>query len=99
MNFFSITDTQDVDLDAILGELCALESQYKEAANASPRQSSNGEFLCPKSSSNLDRNRNYGCKIDGNIFPTGSDISCYRRTTSNTSPQTGAGKLSYCNLY
>ncbi|XP_065219917.1 amyloid beta A4 precursor protein-binding family B member 1-interacting protein-like isoform X2 [Planococcus citri] len=58
----NLEDTQDVDLDAILGELCALESQYKEAAIASPRQSS-----------------------------TGSDISsCYRRTTSSTSPQTGA---------
>ncbi len=41
----SVTDTQDVDLDAILGELCALESQYKDVADSSPRNSSNGECL------------------------------------------------------
>lgn len=27
--FFRVSDTQDVDLDAVLGELCALESQYQ----------------------------------------------------------------------
>lgn len=30
--YFSwFVDTQDVDLDAILGELCALENEYEEA--------------------------------------------------------------------
>lgn len=42
--FFNFADTQDGDLDALLGELCALESQYKEAASASARNSSNGKF-------------------------------------------------------
>lgn len=31
---FAVADSQDVDLDAILGELCALESQYDEALAA-----------------------------------------------------------------
>ncbi|XKL67953.1 hypothetical protein PGB90_003444 [Kerria lacca] len=57
----NLEDTQDVDLDAILGELCALESQYKDVADVLPRNSSNG-----------------------------SDISYYRRTSSNNSPQSGA---------
>lgn len=36
------TDTQDVDLDAILGELCALESQYdKELSQTSLNKSGN----------------------------------------------------------
>lgn len=43
MCFFLLSDTQDVDLDAILGELCALESQYKDVANSSPHHSSNGK--------------------------------------------------------
>jgi len=29
MFIFGFSDTQDVDLDAVLGELCALESQYQ----------------------------------------------------------------------
>lgn len=29
IDLFLVSDTQDVDLDAVLGELCALESQYQ----------------------------------------------------------------------
>lgn len=49
MGLFSSSDTQDVDLDAILGELCALESQYKDVADSSPRNSSNGTFALRRS--------------------------------------------------
>lgn len=30
---FVFSDTQDVDLDAVLGELCALESQYQSTSS------------------------------------------------------------------
>ena len=45
---FYFTDTQDVDLDAILGELCALESQYKDDNNSSS-QPTNGEQILSSS--------------------------------------------------
>lgn len=36
-HYFCVVDSQDVDLDAILGELCALESQYDaELAQTTP---------------------------------------------------------------
>lgn len=37
LSMANMEDTQDVDLDAILGELCALESQYEEAIQTSTK--------------------------------------------------------------
>lgn len=37
-------DTQDVDLDAVLGELCALESQYQSTASLMDAEK-NGKYL------------------------------------------------------
>nr|CAD7440010.1 unnamed protein product [Timema bartmani] len=83
-----ISDSQDVDLDAILGELCALESQYDQAIGAGRNShNSSKRTSAPTGHPGVDAGR--ALQLQG----TGSNLQQHRRTHSRSSSEGNRFKL------
>nr|CAD7414608.1 unnamed protein product [Timema poppensis] len=81
-------NSQDVDLDAILGELCALESQYDQAIGAGRNShNSSKRTSAPTGHPGVDAGR--ALQLQG----TGSSIQQHRRTHSRSSSEGNRFKL------
>lgn len=97
----NLEDSQDVDLDAILGELCALESQYKE--RSSPRHSAGSDISThrrtpstssPQSGSAI---RTESPDNDSAFSDSVSLFSSESSTSSSTTPSTHNNHQQVCN--
>ncbi|XP_063223677.1 uncharacterized protein LOC134531738 isoform X3 [Bacillus rossius redtenbacheri] len=85
----NLEDSQDVDLDAILGELCALESQYDQAIGSGRNASnSNKRTSAPAVHSGLDGARGQQLQGPGAVPP-----QHHRRTHSRSSSEGNRFKL------